>query len=158
MPPSPTGMAGARDLGECCGECRAPGMAVCVLQKRQLEKSDGELPGSFEQRVQVMLHRIGVTKGPAAEGKKQQVGRGQILHPKGGWRRWSMGWGCLCRCCLCPLSCHPTLFKGNEIRTPMHCMVSVCPSFPVCTHPLQPPQRTAAPCPLYPSSLRVMPP
>ncbi|XP_069724937.1 capping protein, Arp2/3 and myosin-I linker protein 2 isoform X2 [Phaenicophaeus curvirostris] len=41
-------------------------------KKRHLEKSDGELPGSFEQRVQVMLHRIGVTKGPAAEGKKQQ--------------------------------------------------------------------------------------
>ncbi|XP_009328644.1 PREDICTED: leucine-rich repeat-containing protein 16C [Pygoscelis adeliae] len=46
--------------------------AVSVLQKRHLEKSEGELPGSFEQRMQVMLHRIGVTKGPAAEGKKQQ--------------------------------------------------------------------------------------
>ncbi|XP_053934283.1 capping protein, Arp2/3 and myosin-I linker protein 2 isoform X3 [Cuculus canorus] len=42
-------------------------------KKRHLEKSEGELPGSFEQRVQVMLHRIGVTKGPAAESKKQQV-------------------------------------------------------------------------------------
>ncbi|NWQ90585.1 CARL2 protein, partial [Burhinus bistriatus] len=41
-------------------------------KKRHLERSEGELPGSFEQRVQVMLHRIGVTKGPAAEGKKQQ--------------------------------------------------------------------------------------
>ncbi|NXT39207.1 CARL2 protein, partial [Pelecanoides urinatrix] len=41
-------------------------------KKRHLEKSEGELPGSFEQRVQVMLHRIGVTKGPATEGKKQQ--------------------------------------------------------------------------------------
>ncbi|NXF49668.1 CARL2 protein, partial [Oceanites oceanicus] len=41
-------------------------------KKRHLEKSEGELPGSFEQRVQVMLHRIGVTKGPAADGKKQQ--------------------------------------------------------------------------------------
>ncbi|KAM7100988.1 LOW QUALITY PROTEIN: capping protein, Arp2/3 and myosin-I linker protein 2 [Ciconia maguari] len=41
-------------------------------KKRHLEKSEGELPGSFEQRVQVMLHRIGVTKGPAIEGKKQQ--------------------------------------------------------------------------------------
>ncbi|XP_049661738.1 capping protein, Arp2/3 and myosin-I linker protein 2 [Accipiter gentilis] len=41
-------------------------------KKRQLEKSEGELPTSFEQRMQVMLHRIGVTKGPAAEGKKQQ--------------------------------------------------------------------------------------
>ncbi|NXW04819.1 CARL2 protein, partial [Fregetta grallaria] len=41
-------------------------------KKRHLEKSEGELPGSFEQRVQVMLHRIGVTKGPATDGKKQQ--------------------------------------------------------------------------------------
>ncbi|XP_074737576.1 capping protein, Arp2/3 and myosin-I linker protein 2 [Strix uralensis] len=41
-------------------------------KKRHLEKSEGELPGSFEQRVQVMLHRIGVTKGPATESKKQQ--------------------------------------------------------------------------------------
>uniref|UniRef100_A0A8C3JT11 Capping protein regulator and myosin 1 linker 2 n=1 Tax=Calidris pygmaea TaxID=425635 RepID=A0A8C3JT11_9CHAR len=48
-------------------------------KKRHLEKSEGELPGSFEQRVQVMLHRIGVTKGPAAEGKKQQVGRGSAF-------------------------------------------------------------------------------
>ncbi|XP_075621254.1 capping protein, Arp2/3 and myosin-I linker protein 2 [Balearica regulorum gibbericeps] len=41
-------------------------------KKRPLEKSEGELPSSFEQRMQVMLHRIGVTKGPAVEGKKQQ--------------------------------------------------------------------------------------
>ncbi|XP_075289838.1 capping protein, Arp2/3 and myosin-I linker protein 2 [Opisthocomus hoazin] len=41
-------------------------------KKRHLEKSEGELLGSFEQRVHVMLHRIGVTKGPTAEGKKQQ--------------------------------------------------------------------------------------
>ncbi|NXD87404.1 CARL2 protein, partial [Halcyon senegalensis] len=41
-------------------------------KKRHLEKSEGELPGSFEQRVQVMLHRIGVTKGPATDSKKQQ--------------------------------------------------------------------------------------
>nr|XP_013798160.1 PREDICTED: leucine-rich repeat-containing protein 16C [Apteryx mantelli mantelli] len=46
--------------------------AVSFLQKRHLEKSDGELPSSFEQRVHVMLHRMGVTKGLAAEGKKQQ--------------------------------------------------------------------------------------
>uniref|UniRef100_A0A663DZP6 Capping protein regulator and myosin 1 linker 2 n=1 Tax=Aquila chrysaetos chrysaetos TaxID=223781 RepID=A0A663DZP6_AQUCH len=42
-------------------------------KKRQLEKSEGELPASFEQRMQVMLHRIGVTKGPATEGKKPQL-------------------------------------------------------------------------------------
>ncbi|XP_065497178.1 capping protein, Arp2/3 and myosin-I linker protein 2 [Caloenas nicobarica] len=41
-------------------------------KKRHLEKSEGELPSSFEHRMQVMLHRIGVTKGPATEGKKQQ--------------------------------------------------------------------------------------
>ncbi|NWI66667.1 CARL2 protein, partial [Todus mexicanus] len=41
-------------------------------KKRHLEKSEGELPGSFEQRVQVMLHRIGVTRGPASNSKKQQ--------------------------------------------------------------------------------------
>ncbi|XP_075571179.1 capping protein, Arp2/3 and myosin-I linker protein 2 [Pelecanus crispus] len=41
-------------------------------KKRHLEKSEGELPGSFEQRMQVMLHRIGVTKGLATDGKKQQ--------------------------------------------------------------------------------------
>ncbi|XP_014736171.1 PREDICTED: leucine-rich repeat-containing protein 16C [Sturnus vulgaris] len=41
-------------------------------KKRHLEKSEGELSSSFEQRVQVMLHRIGVTKGPAAESKKLQ--------------------------------------------------------------------------------------
>uniref|UniRef100_A0A8D2MKU2 Capping protein regulator and myosin 1 linker 2 n=1 Tax=Zonotrichia albicollis TaxID=44394 RepID=A0A8D2MKU2_ZONAL len=48
-------------------------------KKRHLEKSEGELSSSFEQRVQVMLHRIGVTKGPAAESKKQQVGTGDIV-------------------------------------------------------------------------------
>ncbi|NWI14269.1 CARL2 protein, partial [Crypturellus soui] len=41
-------------------------------KKRHLEKSDGELPNSFEQRVHLMLHRMGVTKGLATEGKKQQ--------------------------------------------------------------------------------------
>ncbi|NXR14790.1 CARL2 protein, partial [Semnornis frantzii] len=41
-------------------------------KRRQLEKSDGELPSAFEQRMQLMLHRIGVTKGPAADSKRQQ--------------------------------------------------------------------------------------
>uniref|UniRef100_U3JXI0 Capping protein regulator and myosin 1 linker 2 n=1 Tax=Ficedula albicollis TaxID=59894 RepID=U3JXI0_FICAL len=48
-------------------------------KKRHLEKSEGELSSSFEQRVQVMLHRIGVTKGPAAESKKLQVGTGSVF-------------------------------------------------------------------------------
>uniref|UniRef100_A0A8C2THI2 Capping protein regulator and myosin 1 linker 2 n=1 Tax=Coturnix japonica TaxID=93934 RepID=A0A8C2THI2_COTJA len=42
-------------------------------KKRHLEKSDGELPNSFEQRVHIMLHRMGVTKGLVSESKKQQV-------------------------------------------------------------------------------------
>ncbi|NWU71373.1 CARL2 protein, partial [Pterocles burchelli] len=41
-------------------------------KKRPLEKSEGDMSGSFEQRVQVMLHRIGVTKGLAPNGKKHQ--------------------------------------------------------------------------------------
>lgn len=56
-----------------------PGRVVSLLQKRHLEKSEAELSSSFEQRVQVMLHRIGVTKGPAAESKKLQVGTGSIF-------------------------------------------------------------------------------
>lgn len=82
IPSSPGGIAGAGgmawagDLGAPqAGGCCDPGRTVSVPQKRHLEKSEGELPSSFEQRVQVMLHRIGVTKGPATEGKKQQVGR-----------------------------------------------------------------------------------
>uniref|UniRef100_A0A8C3SZB4 CARMIL C-terminal domain-containing protein n=1 Tax=Chelydra serpentina TaxID=8475 RepID=A0A8C3SZB4_CHESE len=42
-------------------------------KRRHLEKSDGEIPNSFEQRVHVMLHRIGVTKVLSSEGKKKQV-------------------------------------------------------------------------------------
>ncbi|KAG6927823.1 capping protein regulator and myosin 1 linker 2 [Chelydra serpentina] len=42
-------------------------------RRRHLEKSDGEIPNSFEQRVHVMLHRIGVTKVLSSEGKKKQV-------------------------------------------------------------------------------------
>lgn len=56
-----------------------PDRVVSLLQKRHLEKSEGELSSSFEQRMQVMLHRIGVTKGPAAESKKQQVGTSSIF-------------------------------------------------------------------------------
>lgn len=68
---------------------RVPGRVVSpLLQKRHLEKSEGELSSSFEQRVQVMLHRIGVTKGPAAESKKQQVGTGSIF----GMNPAPLGW------------------------------------------------------------------
>ncbi|EMP28836.1 Leucine-rich repeat-containing protein 16C [Chelonia mydas] len=50
-------------------------------EKRQpFEKSDGEIPNSFEQRVHVMLHRIGVTKVLSSEGKKKQV-RGDAHTP-----------------------------------------------------------------------------
>ncbi|XP_026509671.1 uncharacterized protein LOC112122754 [Terrapene carolina triunguis] len=41
-------------------------------RRRHFEKSDGEIPSSFEQRVHVMLHRIGVTKVLSSEGKKKQ--------------------------------------------------------------------------------------
>ncbi|XP_043382006.1 capping protein, Arp2/3 and myosin-I linker protein 2 isoform X3 [Chelonia mydas] len=48
-------------------------------EKRQpFEKSDGEIPNSFEQRVHVMLHRIGVTKVLSSEGKKKQNKEGEI--------------------------------------------------------------------------------
>ncbi|NXF35333.1 CARL2 protein, partial [Nyctibius bracteatus] len=55
-----------------------------ALGVRHDKVSAGELPGSLEQRVQVMLYRIGVTKGPAAEGKKQQVGPAPIRVGGGG--------------------------------------------------------------------------
>lgn len=100
-------------VGGCCG-CRAPGRAVSVPQKRHLEKSEGELPGSFEQRVQVMLHRIGVTKGPAAEGKKQQVGSGSAFGldpaPEGRVEVWGAGlwqWGVPCLGPAAPTSVPP---------------------------------------------------
>ncbi|KAM9122103.1 capping protein, Arp2/3 and myosin-I linker protein 2 isoform 2-T2 [Pangshura tecta] len=47
-------------------------------KRRHLEKSDGEIPSSFEQRVHVMLHRIGVTKVLSSEGKKKQSKEGEI--------------------------------------------------------------------------------
>nr|XP_056718340.1 capping protein, Arp2/3 and myosin-I linker protein 2 [Euleptes europaea] len=47
-------------------------------KKRLFERSDGELPSSFEQRVHVMLHRIGVTKVLPSEGKKKQNKDGEI--------------------------------------------------------------------------------
>ncbi|XP_066492897.1 capping protein, Arp2/3 and myosin-I linker protein 2 [Tiliqua scincoides] len=47
-------------------------------RKRPFERSDGELPSSFEQRVHVMLHRIGVTKVLSSEGKKKQSKDGEI--------------------------------------------------------------------------------
>uniref|UniRef100_A0ACB8EA63 Uncharacterized protein n=1 Tax=Sphaerodactylus townsendi TaxID=933632 RepID=A0ACB8EA63_9SAUR len=47
-------------------------------KKRLFERSDGELPSSFEQRVHVMLHRIGVTKVLPSENKKKQNKDGEI--------------------------------------------------------------------------------
>lgn len=143
-------------MGGCCGH-HAPGRAVCILQKRQLEKSERELPGSFEQCMQVMLHRTSITKGLAAEGKKQQVGRRSTLVTDPAPKGWvevvvhgvGVPWPGLCHCCPCPLSCHLTLCKETNIWAPMHCMVSVPPPM-ACTHPLQPPQSPAEPCPLPP--------
>ncbi|XP_070809310.1 capping protein, Arp2/3 and myosin-I linker protein 2 [Pituophis catenifer annectens] len=54
------------------------GLGVRHEKKRSFEKSDGELPSSFEQRVHVMLHRIGVTKVLSSEGKKKQSKDGEI--------------------------------------------------------------------------------
>ena len=43
-------------------------------QRRPLERGDTELAPSFEQRVQVMLQRIGVSRGSgSADGKRKQV-------------------------------------------------------------------------------------
>ncbi|XP_029767894.1 capping protein, Arp2/3 and myosin-I linker protein 2-like [Terrapene carolina triunguis] len=50
-------------------------------RRRHFEKSDGEIPSSFEQRVHVMLHRIGVTKVLSSEGKKKQVSLMVALAP-----------------------------------------------------------------------------
>ncbi|XP_067390497.1 capping protein, Arp2/3 and myosin-I linker protein 2 [Emydura macquarii macquarii] len=47
-------------------------------KKRHFEKSEGEIPNSFEQRVHVMLHRIGVAKVLSSEGKKKQSKEGEI--------------------------------------------------------------------------------
>lgn len=48
-------------------------------KRRPLERGDTELAPSFEQRVQVMLQRIGVSKGSgSAEGKRKQSKDGEI--------------------------------------------------------------------------------
>ncbi|KAG8521792.1 Capping protein, Arp2/3 and myosin-I linker protein 2, partial [Galemys pyrenaicus] len=52
---------------------------TCLPQRRPLERGETELAPSFEQRVQVMLQRIGVSRssGPA-EGKRKQSKDGEI--------------------------------------------------------------------------------
>ncbi|KAM7059063.1 capping protein, Arp2/3 and myosin-I linker protein 2 isoform 3-T3 [Molossus nigricans] len=48
-------------------------------KRRPLERGDTELAPSFEQRVQVMLQRIGVSRGSgSAEGKRKQSKDGEI--------------------------------------------------------------------------------
>ncbi|XP_036201953.1 capping protein, Arp2/3 and myosin-I linker protein 2 isoform X1 [Myotis myotis] len=48
-------------------------------KRRPLERGDTELTPSFEQRVQVMLQRIGVSRGSgSAEGKRKQSKDGEI--------------------------------------------------------------------------------
>ncbi|XP_042293705.1 capping protein, Arp2/3 and myosin-I linker protein 2 [Sceloporus undulatus] len=54
------------------------GLGVRQEKKRPFEKSDGEMPGSFEHRVHVMLQRIGVTKVLSSEGKNKQSKDGEI--------------------------------------------------------------------------------
>ncbi|XP_039078353.1 capping protein, Arp2/3 and myosin-I linker protein 2 isoform X2 [Hyaena hyaena] len=47
-------------------------------KRRPLERGDTELAPSFEQRVQVMLQRIGVSRGSGSEGKRKQSKDGEI--------------------------------------------------------------------------------
>ncbi|XP_069460601.1 capping protein, Arp2/3 and myosin-I linker protein 2-like [Ambystoma mexicanum] len=47
-------------------------------KKRHSEKGDGEIYHTFEQRVHVMLHRIGVTRVLSSETKKKQAKDGEI--------------------------------------------------------------------------------
>ncbi|PNJ61313.1 CARMIL2 isoform 11, partial [Pongo abelii] len=48
-------------------------------KRRPLERGETELAPSFEQRVQVMLQRIGVSRGSGgAEGKRKQSKDGEI--------------------------------------------------------------------------------
>ncbi|MBZ3891002.1 Leucine-rich repeat-containing protein 16C [Sciurus carolinensis] len=52
---------------------------LSLSQRRPLERGDTELAPSFEQRVQVMLQRIGVSRGSGgAEGKRKQSKDGEI--------------------------------------------------------------------------------
>lgn len=61
------------------GSARTEAMGSLLLgllcsQRRPLERGDTELAPSFEQRVQVMLQRIGVSRSSgSAEGKRKQV-------------------------------------------------------------------------------------
>uniref|UniRef100_A0A8C8B0K5 Capping protein regulator and myosin 1 linker 2 n=1 Tax=Otus sunia TaxID=257818 RepID=A0A8C8B0K5_9STRI len=120
-------------------------------KKRHLEKSEGELPGSFEQRVQVMLHRIGVTKGPAAESKKQQVGSGSTFGtdpaPKGRGEVVAHGMGVPRPGPAAPSSAPPQLVASVLSPNPLqggqyvgsYALHGVCLSVPpslTCTHPL----------------------
>ncbi|XP_036897385.1 capping protein, Arp2/3 and myosin-I linker protein 2 isoform X3 [Sturnira hondurensis] len=55
-----------------------PDKPLCP-QRRPLERGDTELAPSFEQRVQVMLQRIGVSRGSgSAEGRRKQSKDGEI--------------------------------------------------------------------------------
>nr|XP_033797380.1 capping protein, Arp2/3 and myosin-I linker protein 2 [Geotrypetes seraphini] len=53
-------------------------LALKHEKKRHSEKGDGEICNSFEQRVHVMLHRIGVTKVLSSESRKKQNKEGEI--------------------------------------------------------------------------------
>ncbi|KAM6223510.1 capping protein, Arp2/3 and myosin-I linker protein 2 isoform 2-T2 [Rhynchocyon petersi] len=54
-------------------------LSVRPDKRRPLERGDTELAPSFEQRVQVMLQRIGVSRGSGgAEGKRKQSKDGEI--------------------------------------------------------------------------------
>lgn len=104
--------------------CSSPRHGLAVPpQKRHLEKSDGELPNSFEQRVHVMLHRMGVTKGLGAEGKKQQVGAGAS---RGTQRGGGPPGQVTLSCAATPLS--PSPLQGDHHTGCYVVCLSVCPS------------------------------
>lgn len=152
---------GAPQAGVCCG-CCVPGRIVSIPQKRHLEKSEGELPSSFEQRVQVMLHRIGVTKAPATEGKKQQVGSGPSfgMYPvlKEQMEVVVHGMGIPQPGLAAPIPVPPlpmaSVLSPNRLQRDRYVSSSAAQSVPhslVCTYPLQPPQSPATCCPLPPT-------
>lgn len=113
---------------------------LAALQKRHLEKSDGELPNSFEQRVHVMLHRMGVTKGLVTESKKQQVRQelplGRACTHTGGGGGGPMGQmsqsSAVAACGHRPVTPPPTM--GTIPWAPVHCIGLYVPPIPSICH------------------------
>lgn len=111
-----------------------------ALQKRHLEKSDGELPNSFEQRVHIMLHRMGVTKGLVTESKKQQVRLdllvGRACTHMGGGGGGPMGQMTQSSAVTARshLSHHLAPTAGTTSWAPVHCVGLCIPAIPSSCH------------------------